>query len=62
MLLFIFRFPLGRVRYDEPEDHRIYHWAYNYGMENKQQDCDEIYPTCKISLIDLALGYYDDYS
>ncbi|XP_019868263.2 uncharacterized protein LOC109597077 [Aethina tumida] len=61
LLHIFFKFPQEPISDYEPEDHRLYHWAYRQGMENKQQDCATLFPTCSISLIDLALGYYNDY-
>ncbi|XP_018575986.1 uncharacterized protein LOC108914623 [Anoplophora glabripennis] len=54
----LFKFPLQSVIEDEPEVHSLYQWAYRRGRQNNQQECQEMFPECPISLIDLALGYY----
>lgn len=54
-------FPQQKIANGEPEDHRLYHWAYRRGRENKIQECSEMFSDCSISLIDMALGYYSDY-
>lgn len=60
--LLIDRFPGQTISVFEPEEHRLYHTAYRRGRENKQQDCAEMFPACTISIIDLLLGYYNDYA
>ncbi|CAH1113412.1 unnamed protein product [Psylliodes chrysocephalus] len=59
LLRIFFYFPLHTLSDDEPFDHRFYHEAHRIGRSVEQQDCADMYPTCTISLIDLALGYYD---
>ncbi|KAF7280665.1 hypothetical protein GWI33_005631 [Rhynchophorus ferrugineus] len=64
LLNIIFRFPKGPIGKDEPDDHRIYHWAsligrgeYSDNENQLEQDCSDIF-TCPFSLIDMALGYH----
>lgn len=45
----------------EPEEHRLYHWAYRIGKENKNEDCSRMFPQCSFSLLDMALGEYSNY-
>ncbi|RZB39315.1 uncharacterized protein BDFB_007605 [Asbolus verrucosus] len=61
LIRLVFKFPEQTISESEPEEHRLYHQAYRRGRENKQQDCSGMFPACSISLIDLALGYYNDY-
>ncbi|VEN60374.1 unnamed protein product, partial [Callosobruchus maculatus] len=59
-LRIILKFPGELITSEEPTDHHLYHSSYSNGKTAKQ-DCSEIYPGCAISLIDLALGYYEGY-
>lgn len=57
----VFRFPQQKILTSEPEEHRLYHWAYRRGRENTEKDCYEMFPQCPISLVDMALGYYSEF-
>lgn len=60
--MFLFAsFPLQKLASAEPEDHRLYHWAYRKGQEDQAQECSDMFPQCPISLVDMALGYYSGY-
>lgn len=61
VLLLISRFPQQRVLSNEPEEHRLYHWAFRRGRENTQQECSDMFPQCPVSLVDMALGYYSEF-
>lgn len=58
--VFGFRFPLQRLLHSEPEEHRLYHWAHRMGRDS-DKECEEIFPSCSFSLIDMALGGYSGY-
>lgn len=58
---FAFSFPQQKVLDNEPDDHRLYHWAFRRGREDTNLQCEEMYPQCPFSLIDMALGYYSEY-
>ncbi|XP_031338119.1 uncharacterized protein LOC116167025 [Photinus pyralis] len=57
-----FRFPLQKIMNWEPEEHRLYHWAYRIGHEKENTDCADLFSECSFSLLDMALGEYADYS
>lgn len=46
----------------EPEEHRLYHWAYRIGKEQNNQDCSQMFSGCSFSLVDMALGEYSNYA
>nr|XP_015839935.1 PREDICTED: uncharacterized protein LOC662629 [Tribolium castaneum] len=62
LIRLVFKFPGQTISAFEPEEHRLYHSAYRRARQNKQQDCADMFPACTISLVDLALGYYNDYA
>uniref|UniRef100_A0AAR5QH23 Uncharacterized protein n=1 Tax=Dendroctonus ponderosae TaxID=77166 RepID=A0AAR5QH23_DENPD len=60
----IFRYPKEPVASNEPDDHRLYHWAAHMASSPDNDDdvdcakeCSDIF-YCPFSLIDLALGHY----
>ncbi|KAH1005739.1 uncharacterized protein LOC109546139 [Dendroctonus ponderosae] len=53
-----FEYPLERLSYLEPDEHRKYHWASRYSTENSHLNCWDLFPDCTISIIDIALGNY----
>ncbi|XP_030752518.1 uncharacterized protein LOC115879702 [Sitophilus oryzae] len=67
ILNLIFSFPKERILRNEPDEHRMYHWASQIGsgtannedtyVEDQLEECSDIFQ-CPFSLIDLALGYY----
>lgn len=54
-------FPLQKVLDNEPEDHRLYHWASRRGHEDTNLECSQMFPQCPFSLVDMALGYYSEF-
>ncbi|KAF5307135.1 hypothetical protein FQR65_LT07119 [Abscondita terminalis] len=62
LIRIVFNFPLQKVMNWEPEEHRLYHWAYRVGQEKEQKDCSDLFSGCSFSLLDMALGRYSDYT
>ncbi|GJQ70731.1 hypothetical protein Trydic_g664 [Trypoxylus dichotomus] len=60
LLRIVFKFPLQKLLHFEPEEHRLYHWAYRMGRDSNKE-CEDLFPACSFSLIDMALGGYSDY-
>lgn len=56
-----FSFPLQKVLDNEPDDHRLYHWAFRRGREDRHLECSEMFSQCPFSLVDMALGYYSEF-
>ncbi|XP_055547125.1 uncharacterized protein LOC129731286 [Wyeomyia smithii] len=52
----LFSFPKTRVLSMEPDDVRIYDEAHRKGKS--QMMCQSLYPVCRFSLLELALGKY----
>ncbi|KAK9694540.1 DM4/DM12 family [Popillia japonica] len=59
LLKIVFKFPLQRLLHSEPEEHRLYHWASRMGRDSNQE-CEDMFPGCSFSLIDMALGGYSN--
>lgn len=58
---FVSSFPLEKVQDNEPDDHRLYHWAFRRGREDTHLECVQMFPQCPFSLVNMALGYYSEF-
>ncbi|XP_030752626.1 uncharacterized protein LOC115879779 [Sitophilus oryzae] len=56
ILNLFFKYPLKRLSHQEPDDHRKYHWARRYSLENTHLDCMDLFPDCSISIVDIMTG------
>ncbi|CAG9772594.1 unnamed protein product [Ceutorhynchus assimilis] len=53
-----FTYPLERLSNLEPDEHREYHSATKYSLENRHLDCSDLFSDCTFSIVNMALGNY----